>query len=69
MMSEKVCPCCGHHVYRGSYQGTRVYKCGNPVSRCEWNQEWREEKGGDEYRMPLGTTIAQVRRVNAEFSE
>lgn len=69
MSSEKVCPSCGSHVYHGSYQGTAVYKCSSPISSCEWNLEWHEEKGGDEYRMPLGRTIAQVRRVNGEFGD
>ena len=68
-MSDKECPMCGCHVYRSSYQGTRVYKCANPISSCEWNREWHNDKGDDEYRMPLGRTIAQVRRVNAEFSD
>lgn len=37
------------------------------MADCEWNQQWHEDHGDDEYRTPLGTTIAQVRRVNAEF--
>jgi hypothetical protein len=63
------CPSCGHNVFESSYEGTRVYKCGNPISKCPLNRQWHEDKGGDEYRTPLGKTKAQVRRVNAEFSE
>jgi len=68
-MSEKSCPCCDCHVYRGSYNGTAVYKCANPISNCELNQRWHEKHGDDEYRTPLGTTAAQVRRVYAEFND
>jgi hypothetical protein len=64
---EKACPCCGNNVYDSSFNGTRVYKCASPVSECRWNRQWHEAKGGDEYRIPLGRTAAQVRRVNAEF--
>lgn len=60
---------CGGHVYRGSYNGTPVYKCAYPIRDCPWNGQWHEEKGEDEYRMPLGKTKAQVRRVNAEFRD
>jgi hypothetical protein len=67
--SPKTCPSCGTHVYRGSYNGTPVYKCASPVSSCEWNKRWHDKKGGEEYRMPLGKTIGQVRRVHAEFND
>lgn len=63
------CPVCGSHVYESSYNGTRVYKCANPISSCPLNAQWHEDKGGDEYRTPLGKTKTQVRRVNAEFSD
>ena len=68
-MSELACPCCDSGVYDTSYKGTRVYKCTNPMGSCELNSQWHEDHGDDEYRTPLGTTAAQVRRVYAEFSE
>ena len=63
---KKECPCCGSHVYSGKWNGTPVYKCSSPPSSCEWNRRWGEEHD-KRPRMPLGKTVAQVRRVNAEF--
>ena len=63
------CPACSFHVYRGSFEGTPVYKCAKPARSCPLNAQWHEDHGEDEYRVPLGKTKAQVRRVNAEFSD
>jgi len=56
-------------VFRSSHEGTRVYKCANPVSSCRWNRE-RSDVENEEYaRTPLGKTIAQVRRAHAELAD
>ena len=63
------CPVCNGAVFQSSYNGTRVYKCTQPISTCPLNAQWYEDHGDNEYRTPLGTTKSQVRRVNAEFSD
>jgi hypothetical protein len=70
VLGEKACPCCGKHVYSGSHYGTSVYKCANPPTFCEWNRRWAEEHDRDrDDRTPIGRTLAQVRRVHAEFAD